>query len=165
MSCSKAYMDLVVTSGGQTPDNQTGFYPTPYDYDEWVALVRRLGLRVYVHLTRLESVSETEEQRSRYDQLFAEFQALREQYEDLPSVWTCCFHWGDTTRNIGNAAALAVQTVCLMEQVDKSIKSAGSVAPAEPTPFAPATPPRQTLTNAGLLLALGAGAYLYLRSR
>jgi hypothetical protein len=165
MSCSKAYMDLVVTSGGQTPDNQTGFYPTPYDYDEWLALARRLGLRVAVHLARLDSVSATDEERSTFDSLSAEAQALRDQYDELPSVWTCCFLEQQTIRAVGDAAALSVQTACLMEQVDKAIEARGSSVPAEPTPFTPATPPRKTITNAALLLALGAGAYLYLRSR
>jgi len=160
VSCSKEYMSLVVTSGGQTPSNQTGFYPTPFDYDEWLALARRLGLRLFVHLNRLESVSKAPEDVARYQELAAEAQALRDQYDALPSVWSCCFLEMQTLRNVGDAAALAVSTVCLMEQVDNATEALGSSPPAEKGAFEPAVEPETKLAGVGLVLALGLGAYV-----
>jgi len=166
VSCSKAYRDLVVTHGGLTIDNQTGFVPSHFDYDEWLALARRLGLRAFTHLERLKTTApEAGELRQQYEGLEAQFQSLRARYEALPSIWTCCFMYEDTTRNIGDAASLCIETACLMEEIDKVISRAGASPPVEPPTHGSATKPKTVIAGAGTLaLALGA-AYLWFKSK
>jgi hypothetical protein len=164
MACSPEYKALVVTSDGDTPENPYGFYPTPYDFDGWASLVRRLLLRTSIHLARLEAASKDEDATQATAGYTAELNALQAAAENLPSPWTCCFHEQQTISNIDDAASIALNAACLMEEIDKTLASAGLKPPVEPRKK-PAKTPAFKLGTVGMLAAVGVGAYLYWKAQ
>jgi len=128
MTCSKKYMDLVVTVDGLTPDNPAGLVASNFDYSEWRELAGRLGIRAQIHLERLKELNKSEESTERSNQLIDEFNALVQQIDGLPSFWSL----QTTLSAIGQAVSASTQAACLLEAIDKEIKAAGGTPPSEP---------------------------------
>lgn len=163
MSCSKKYRDLVVTSSGYTPDNQYGWYPTPWTYEEWRTLAAQLLIRTKVHLDRLQNKTDSPAATEESNGYVEQYNSFVERNEALPSPFLGTFHETDTVRSVSLAADIAVETVCLMEAIDKSLAAAGIKPPGEPRTVSPSTSPKSQLSSLMMLGLLGGGAYLYWR--
>ncbi|MCG8590648.1 MAG: hypothetical protein MJE66_15260 [Proteobacteria bacterium] len=163
MTCSKKYRDLVVTADGDTPENPYGLYPTPFDFEDWRTLAARLLVRTKAHLDRLQEAEKSAEETSTANGFVDEYNLLIEQYDALPSVFVGTFHEMDTRRSIALASALSVDSVCLMESIDKALGSLGLTPPGEHRSVKPTPSPATRGFQFGTLAVLAGGAYLLWR--
>lgn len=169
-TCSQHYLDLVRTASGLTlaaPWRGLSFFgetksktPTPFEYDEWRDLSRKLAREAFTHLEALGTLGMLAT--AKWNELRPRVMELWQEASELPEAFAIA---QDATAPEGvvenyrvladTAKTVAQDSACAMETIDNAILALGHQPPSI------STRPRQggdTILGTALTLLLVGGA-------
>lgn len=140
MACGDRYKKLAVTSSGYTFENSFGHFAWSKDYEEWVALAKRLenmATQRFRRLARVEcakvggincalqglpyGIAPFDAKLVRTNALEPLKSSLRDQIENLPSSWVQF----NLSEGVQEAQAAVASALCLMEESDSALEFYG----------------------------------------
>lgn len=161
MACGDKYRYLVVTTSGMSLEDPYGWIPTSADYEEWVALARRLSFQAnerFNVLGQVEGTATGNTSYPRWNALVELNNRMSQRYHDLSSSWFQV----NITEGIQDAQAVITDAICLMEKADDGIRAYGGSVPVTPgvTPTPGTLPPEKQKTPAWLKWTIIGGSII-----
>jgi hypothetical protein len=173
---SPAYKALAVTIDGYTLDNPYGSFAIPSDYAGWKLLAENIAGVLQDHYHHLGAIEQKIVDANpgagfpEWNKYVDEKNAIMERVENLPSRFMASLSGGQLVDAIAKARDATQDSLCLLEQVDASIRNYGEkpkASPGAPTPKDPDTPSLGVLGTIGILTVTAAafGGVIYVSRR
>lgn len=135
-SCGDKYRQLAVTADGYSLDNPYGRVAVWTDYSGWKELARQLALTMRDHLYKLYDADP-----KKYNEIVEEHNQVIADYEGLPDS-SILWSGGTIVENIGAAAGVVADEICMLDRYDAAIAASGKTPPPVPGGIKPEPKPK-----------------------